>query len=122
MKRYILLLIEQRLAAAEGQTPFRDGKRVLECLQKSLRIASSCIDELTSVQLYVDALDQYIYYFEQGVEAVTPKYVNSLVELITSNIDNIHGGDVHPSSASPPGLVDGINSPEMIVRVSPSLG
>ncbi len=53
------------------QPPYRDGKRVLECLQKSLRIASSCIDEVTSVQLYVDALDQYIYYFEQMVEAVS---------------------------------------------------
>ncbi|GFZ43598.1 Vacuolar protein sorting-associated protein 35 [Saitozyma sp. JCM 24511] len=100
----------------EDKAPFRDGKRILECLQKSLRIASSCIDELTSVQLYVDALDQYIYYFEQGVEPVTPKYINSLVELITSNIDSIHGGDVHPSSQSPPGLVDGVNSPDMIVK------
>ena len=54
----------------DDKTPYRDGKRVLECLQKSLRIASSCIDEITSVQLYVDALDQYIYYYEQGVEAV----------------------------------------------------
>lgn len=48
----------------------RDGKRVLECLQKSLRIATSSIDELTSVQLYCDALDQYIYYFERHNEAV----------------------------------------------------
>lgn len=93
---------------------YRDGKRVLECLQKSLRIASSCIDEIMSVQLYVDALDQYIYYFEQQVEAVTPKYINSLVELITSNIDLIHGNDSHV--ASPPGLVDGVHTPDMIVR------
>lgn len=49
----------------------RDGKRVLECLQKSLRIATSSIDELTSVQLYCDALDQYIYYFERQNEAVS---------------------------------------------------
>lgn len=54
------------------QAPYRDGKRVLECLQKSLRIATSCIDELTSVQLYCDALDQYLYYFERQVEAVRP--------------------------------------------------
>ncbi|BEI83699.1 hypothetical protein CcaverHIS002_0403030 [Cutaneotrichosporon cavernicola] len=100
----------------EVNKPLRDGKRVLECLQKSLRIATGCIDELTSVQLYVDALDRYIYYFEQGVEAVTPKYINSLVELITSNIDAVHSTDVHPASASPPGLIDGINTPDMIVK------
>lgn len=57
------------------QPLFRDGKRVLECLQKSLRIASSCIDEVQSVQLYVAALDQYLYYFEQLVEAVRSKRV-----------------------------------------------
>lgn len=118
------------------QPLFRDGKRVLECLQKSLRIASSCIDEVQSVQLYVAALDQYLYYFEQLVEAVsivvailfqhiylsrqvTAKYINSLVELITSNIDLIHGTDTHPASAAPPGLIDGVHSPDMIVRVSP---
>jgi vacuolar protein sorting-associated protein 35 len=54
-----------------GQTLFRDGQRVLECLQKSLRIATSCIDEITTVEIYVDALDQYIYYFEQQVEPVS---------------------------------------------------
>ncbi|WVR05955.1 hypothetical protein IAU60_002982 [Kwoniella sp. DSM 27419] len=101
----------------DDKTPYRDGKRVLECLQKSLRIASSCIDEITSVQLYVDALDRYIYYFEQGVEAVTPKYVNSLVELITSNIDSVtSGGDVHPSSVGAGGLVEGVTSGDMIVK------
>jgi vacuolar protein sorting-associated protein 35 len=50
--------------------PRRDGKRVLECLQKSLRIASSCFEEIVSVQLYVDALDKYLYYFEHGVQEV----------------------------------------------------
>lgn len=50
--------------------PRRDGKRVLECLQKSLRIASSCFEEVVSVQLYVDALDKYLYYFEHGVAEV----------------------------------------------------
>lgn len=56
--------------AKEGKPLCRDGKRVLECLQKALRISTNCIDELTTVQLYVDALDQYIYYFERQVEAV----------------------------------------------------
>ena len=112
----VLLLLPLR----SSQPPYRDGKRVLECLQKSLRIASSCIDELTSVQLYVDALDRYIYYFEQGVEAVTPKYVNSLVELITSNIDSVHSGESSGSAsagAGQAGLVDGVGNPEMIMRV-----
>ncbi|CAD6591725.1 MAG: Vacuolar protein sorting-associated protein 35, partial [Tremellales sp. Tagirdzhanova-0007] len=66
-------------------------------------------------KLYVDALDRYIYYFEQGVEAVTPKYVNSLVELVTNSIDSVHSGETS-GSAGQPGLVDGVGSPDMIVR------
>ncbi|KAG9091386.1 Vacuolar protein sorting-associated protein 35 [Ceratobasidium sp. UAMH 11750] len=101
---------------AEERKPRRDGKRVLECLQKSLRIASSCFEEVVSVQLYVDALDKYLYYFERGVAEITPKYINSLIELITSNVDVISAPDFHPTSRSPPGLVEGVHTPDMILR------
>jgi len=102
----------------EGDTnePLRDGNRVLECLQKTLRIASSCYEEIISVQLYVQALDQYLYYFDRDVDAVTPKYINSLVELITSNIDGISASDFHPTSRAPPGLIEGVHTADMITR------
>ena len=49
-------------------------------------------------------------------QQVTPKFVNSLVELITSSIDAISSPDVHPSQRAPPGLIDGVQTPEMITR------
>lgn len=42
--------------------------------------------------------------------------MNSLVELITSSIDNISSPDVHPSQRAPPGLIEGVQTPEMITR------
>ncbi|KXN86149.1 Vacuolar protein sorting-associated protein 35 [Leucoagaricus sp. SymC.cos] len=96
--------------------PHQDSKRVLECLQKSLRIANSAIEEIVTVQLYCDTLDRYLYYLDRGAPAVAPKFVNSLVELITSSIDNISSPDVHPSQRAPPGLIEGIQTPEMITR------
>jgi vacuolar protein sorting-associated protein 35 len=42
--------------------------------------------------------------------------VNSLVELITSSIDNISSPDVHPSQRAPPGLLEGVQTPDMITR------
>ncbi|KAK7041812.1 retromer complex subunit Vps35 [Paramarasmius palmivorus] len=96
--------------------PHQDSKRVLECLQKSLRIANSAIEEIVTVQLYCDTLDQYLYYLDRGTPAVAPKFVNSLVELITSSIDNISSPDVHPSQRAPPGLIEGVQTPEMITR------
>ncbi|KJA21857.1 hypothetical protein HYPSUDRAFT_41489 [Hypholoma sublateritium FD-334 SS-4] len=96
--------------------PHQDSKRVLECLQKSLRIANSAIEEIVTVQLYCDTLDQYLYYLDRGAQAVAPKFVNSLVELITSSIDNISSPDVHPSQRAPPGLIEGVQTPEMIAK------
>ncbi|KAF6751299.1 vacuolar protein sorting-associated protein 35 [Ephemerocybe angulata] len=96
--------------------PHQDSKRVLECLQKALRIANSAIEEIVTVQLYCDTLDQYLYYLDRGAPALAPKFVNSLVELITSSIDNISSPDVHPSQRAPPGLLEGTQTPEMITR------
>ncbi|KIM39120.1 hypothetical protein M413DRAFT_236149 [Hebeloma cylindrosporum] len=104
---------------AEGTVkayPHQDSKRVLECLQKSLRIANSAIEEIVTVQLYCDTLDHYLYYLDRGAPAVAPKFVNSLVELITSSIDNISSPDVHPSQRAPPGLIEGVQTPEMITK------
>ncbi|KAF8972578.1 vacuolar protein sorting-associated protein 35 [Flammula alnicola] len=100
----------------EAEYPHQDSKRVLECLQKSLRIANSAIEEIVTVQLYCDTLDQYLYYLDRGAQAVAPKFVNSLVELITSSIDNISSPDVHPSQRAPPGLIEGVQTPEMITK------
>ena len=83
---------------------YRDGKRVLECLQRALRVADSCMETATSIELFVEILDRYVYYFDQQNEAVssspyaawtstiltawqvTTKYLNGLIELIHSNL------------------------------------
>ncbi|RGP62795.1 hypothetical protein FLONG3_10126 [Fusarium longipes] len=65
---------------------YRDGKRVLECLQRALRVADSCMETATSIELFVEILDRYVYYFDQQNESVTTKYLNGLIELIHSNL------------------------------------
>ncbi|EMD41515.1 hypothetical protein CERSUDRAFT_110069 [Gelatoporia subvermispora B] len=113
---------EKPAVKAEGDVespkayPHQDSKRVLECLQKALRIANSATEEIITVQMYCDTLDHYLFYLDRGAEAVTPKFVNSLVELITSAIDNIASPDVHPSQRAPPGLLEGVQTPDMIAR------
>lgn len=75
--------------AASDVVLLRDGKRVLECLQKALRIANGCIDERSTVEIFCSALDSYLYYFERKVDEVAPKYINSLVELIANGLESI---------------------------------
>lgn len=50
---------------------YRDGKRVLECLQRALRVADSCMETATSIELFVEILDRYVYYFDQHNESVS---------------------------------------------------
>ncbi|OZJ02141.1 hypothetical protein BZG36_05231 [Bifiguratus adelaidae] len=84
----------------ESKEPVRHEKRVLECLQKALKIADSCMDATTNVELFVEILNRYVFYFEQNNEAVTVKYLNGLIDLITSNIPLMKNPDQHPPSAS----------------------
>lgn len=39
--------------------------RVLECLQKSLKIADSCMDTVTNELLFLELLNQYTYHYEK---------------------------------------------------------
>ncbi len=47
-----------------------DGKRVVECLKKGLRIANQCMDSSVQVQLFVEVLNHYIYFYEKGNDQV----------------------------------------------------
>lgn len=44
---------------------------MLECLQRALRVADSCMETATSIELFVEILDRYVYYFDQGNESVS---------------------------------------------------
>ncbi len=43
---------------------------MLECLQRALRVADACMDAAVSVELFVEILNRYVYYFDQQNEAV----------------------------------------------------
>ena len=58
------------LGEEDAKGLYRDGKRVLECLQRALRVADACMDTAVSVELFVEILNRYVYYFDQENEAV----------------------------------------------------
>ncbi|KAI7854663.1 vacuolar protein sorting-associated protein 35 [Circinella umbellata] len=90
----------------EGQGTTQNGKRALECLQKALKIADSCMDAVTNVQLFVEILNRYIYYFEKGNDAITVKYLNSLIDLIHTNLANMDNPDQHPPTSNSSSLME----------------
>lgn len=56
----------------------RDEKRTLDCLKKGARIASQCLDVGVQVQLYVELLNHYIFYFERGNTLITVAMLNQV--------------------------------------------
>jgi len=62
-----------------------DGKRVLECLKKGVRIGNQCMDPSVQVQLFVELLNHYIYFYEKDNDQVSAQifimYVLATVTL-----------------------------------------
>jgi len=76
----------------EDATPFRNPQRVLECLQRGLKIADACsMTSSSNIRLFVEILDYYVYYYEIGNPAITDKYVSGLIALINEHFGSIAG-------------------------------
>jgi vacuolar protein sorting-associated protein 35 len=77
-----------------GRTPeYRNGKRVLECLQRALKIADTCMDSSMNVHLFVEILNEYLYYFENNCDAVMIQYLSGLIALINTNMANMDSAE-----------------------------
>jgi vacuolar protein sorting-associated protein 35 len=61
-----------------------DPKRVLECLQRGLKIADHCVQYQTAAahELFVECLNKYIFYFESGkMSEIAPIHIHNLIVL-----------------------------------------
>lgn len=54
----------------ESKPGYRDGKKVLECMQKALKIADSVMDKDVSVDLFVDVLERCCWFYEKRNDTV----------------------------------------------------
>lgn len=71
----------------------RDGKRVLDCLKKGARIANQCMDMSVQVQLFIELLNYYIFFFERGNEYITKDMLNQLIKKIKEELSNLENND-----------------------------
>jgi vacuolar protein sorting-associated protein 35 len=61
----------------DGTERYNDSDRVLECMQRALKIAS-----VSNPNLYVDMLERYLYYYENDSPSITVNYISALIKLI----------------------------------------
>lgn len=79
----------------DDQDNIKDGERVLLCLKRALRIANAAQQMASatrgssgSVMLFIEILNKYLYFFEKGVSQITVASVQSLIELITTEMQS----------------------------------
>ncbi|KAJ4714149.1 Vacuolar protein sorting-associated protein 35 [Melia azedarach] len=79
----------------DDQDSIKDGERVLLCLKRALRIANAAqqMSNVTrgstgSVTLFVEILNKYLYFFEKGNPQINADAIQSLIELITAEMQS----------------------------------
>jgi vacuolar protein sorting-associated protein 35 len=81
------------VGSTDDANHYHDPKRVLECLQRALKIADGCMASSAHVHLFVEILNHYLYYFEANNPAIQDKYLSGLIALINEHIDGMDQSD-----------------------------
>lgn len=69
----------------------RDEKRVLACLQRSLKIIKDWEDQ--QVPLFVEILNKYLYFFQRGCPSIKSEYLTALNALISEHVVALDNSD-----------------------------
>ncbi|EQC27861.1 hypothetical protein SDRG_14441 [Saprolegnia diclina VS20] len=72
--------------------PGGHGVRVLECLQRALKIADGCTSSAAQVALFVDILDEYLYFFLARAPEISKQYLVGLIALVKEHLEHMESG------------------------------
>ena len=87
----------------EGESlpiPGRNGKRTLECLQRALKTANECAvsssteNKSLAIALFIEVLNQYIYFFQAGADKIKGQMMTELIALINEQMKKSGNVDV----------------------------
>lgn len=85
-----------------GIETLQDSKKVLDCLLKGLRFANSCLDSVVSVELLIEILCRYVYYFDLKCDSIGAHDINSLIESVQTMISNTDAFDEKKANSQTP--------------------
>ena len=72
-------------------------KKVMDCMQRSMKISDNCA-AAQQLALYVELLNQFLYYYAAQTPGATVKYIASLIDLISASMRNADDGEVDAQS------------------------
>jgi len=70
---------------SEGK-PMHEGKRVLECLRKGVKVATECLDPGVQAQLIVELINAYVHFYHQGNQNITIAHLNELISKVRQDL------------------------------------
>jgi len=71
----------------KNMTRYRNPQRVLECLQRALKLADICtVTDPSNITLFVEILDRYVYFYERKCPVITDRFVSGLVALVREHL------------------------------------
>ncbi|CAL5218743.1 g459 [Coccomyxa viridis] len=88
---------EDSSSASPVQPPVRDGDQVMVCLKRALKIAHAAQQQLAialrqsdtlPAALFVEILNHYLYYFDQGLALISSTVLQNLLELVANEMAN----------------------------------
>ena len=59
----------------------------MECLKKALKIANQCMDPSLQVQLFIEILNRYIYFYEKENDAVSELVSELIFSVLALRFD-----------------------------------
>lgn len=78
---------------ASNRKETHDGKRCVDCLKKGGRTAKQCMDISVQVQLFVELLNHYIYFYEKGNDQINVQTLNQVIGKIKEELQNLESSD-----------------------------
>jgi len=76
-----------------GSEQKKDDKRVLEAFRKGLKVADTYLDSSIKINLFVEILNECLYYFENNCESITVAYLSGLIALIDTKSADMDASD-----------------------------
>lgn len=75
--------------AGRGCRDYSNPQRCLECLQRSLKLADAATSaNPVHVQLFVELLEHYLFFFEKKNPLIAPNYISGLAALVKEHFRN----------------------------------
>ena len=89
----------------------KDGKKVMECINKARKYADFAMTNPQNLVMYVDLLNKYLYFVDLGDEIVTieGEQIDDMIELIKNHIQTIKN-EVTMDSSFLPGIENYFNN------------